>query len=396
MNLIRHFQKDFTSDALKESTVRGWRDEYLHQLRDRKRKGEDLEVQVSELPLKKIGRPSQLGEDIDKQVQAYLMKLRELGVVVNSAIARASARNIIRMTNPKLLASNGGHIVLTKKWSKYLLKRMGFVKRKANSKARANVDDFVEVKTNYLADIRAIISLEEVPPCLVINCDHTGLKYVLVSSWTMAKEGSKKVPIAGIEDKRQITAVFAATMEGDFLPPQLIYQGKTTACLPSTKFPSNWHITFTPTHWANEAITLAYIDRIILPYIKRKRRECGLPNEQRALCIFDNFKAQLTDDVLKMLEDNNVDVVYVPANCTDCLQPVDLSVNKPVKNFLKGKFELWYSDQMSEQGDSTPIKFPMQLMKPLGAQWMMDVHCYIQNHPELIKSGFQAAGIDSD
>ena len=66
------------------------------------------------------------------------------------------------MTNPKLLASNGGHIVLTKKWSKYLLKRMGFVKRKANSKARANVDDFVEVKTNYLADIRAIISLEEV------------------------------------------------------------------------------------------------------------------------------------------------------------------------------------------------------------------------------------------
>ena len=51
---------------------------------------------------------------------------------------------------------------------------------------------------------------------------------------------------------------------------------------------------------------------------------------------------------------------------------------------------------MSEQGDSTPIKFPMQLMKPLGAQWMMDVHCYIQDHPEIIKNGFRAAGIDSD
>ena len=185
------------------------------------------------------------------------MKLREVGGIVNSAIARASARGIIRMNNPKLLASNGGHIVLTKKWSKYLLKRMGFVKRKANSKARANVDDFVEVKTNYLADIRAIISLEEVPPCLIINWDYTlaSNMYVPVSSWTMAKEGSKKVPIAGIKDKRQITAVFAAIMEGDFLPPQHIYQGKTTACLPSTKFPSNWHITFTPTHRANEVTT---------------------------------------------------------------------------------------------------------------------------------------------
>ena len=217
------------------------------------------------------------------------------------------------------------------------------------------------------------------PPCLVINWNPTGLEYVPVSFWTVAKEGSKKVPIAGIEDKRQIIAVFTATMEGDFLPPQL---RKTTACLPSAKFLSNWHITFTPTHWANEATTLAYIDRIILPYIKRKKRECDLANKQCALCIFDNFKAQLTDEVLKMLEDNNVDVVYVTANCTDCLQLLDLSVNKLVK---KGKFELWYSDQMSEKGDSIPIKFPMQLMKPLGAQWMMDIHCYIQDHPEIIK-----------
>ena len=36
MNSIRRFQKDFTPDTLKESTVRGWRDEYLRQLRDRK------------------------------------------------------------------------------------------------------------------------------------------------------------------------------------------------------------------------------------------------------------------------------------------------------------------------------------------------------------------------
>lgn len=36
----------------------------------------------------------------------------------------------------------------------------------------------------------------------------------------MAKE---RVEIAGIGDKRQITAVFADTMAGEFLPPQIIY-----------------------------------------------------------------------------------------------------------------------------------------------------------------------------
>ena len=152
------------------------------------------------------------------------------------------------MKNSKLLASNGGHIVLTKDWSRYLLQRMGFVKRKANTKAKICPDGLQELKSNFLSDIAAVVELEEVPPSLVINWDHTGLKYVPVSSWTMAKEGSKKVPIAGLEDKRQITAVFGVTMEGHYLPPQLIYQGKTVACLPSTRFPSDWHVTYVYTN----------------------------------------------------------------------------------------------------------------------------------------------------
>ena len=85
------------------------------------------------------------------------------------------------------------------------------MKRKANTKAKICPDGLQLLKSNFLSDIAAVVQLEEVPPSLVINWDHTGLKYVPVSSWTMAKEGSKKVPIAGLEDKRQITAVFGRT-----------------------------------------------------------------------------------------------------------------------------------------------------------------------------------------
>ena len=67
--------------------------------------------------------------------------------------------------------------------------------------------------------------MEEIPSSLILNWDHTGLKYVPVSSWTMAKEGAKKVSVAGKDDKRQIAGVFTVTFDGQFLPPQLIYQG---------------------------------------------------------------------------------------------------------------------------------------------------------------------------
>ena len=58
--------------------------------------------------------------------------------------------------------------------------------------------------------------LEEIPNCLVFNWDQTAIKYVPVAEWTMEKQESKKVKIAGLDDKRQITAVFAATMSGGF------------------------------------------------------------------------------------------------------------------------------------------------------------------------------------
>ena len=45
----------------------------------------------------------------------------------------------------------------------------------------------------------------------------------------------------GVDDKRQITVVICATASGIFLPFQIIYQGKTPACLPRFVFPDNWN-----------------------------------------------------------------------------------------------------------------------------------------------------------
>ena len=73
--------------------------------------------------------------------------------------------------------------------------------------------------------------MDEILPELIINFDQTGINYVPVSSWTMEEAGKKRVEIIGKDDKHQITAVFGASLSGDFLPVQLVYQGKLTKCL---------------------------------------------------------------------------------------------------------------------------------------------------------------------
>ena len=111
---------------------------------------------------------------------------------------------------------NGGHIEFTKFWLARFLERLGFVKRKSNTKANVSISDFEENKAQFLFDVKTIINMEEIRSDLVINFDNTGLQYVPDSNWTMAKEGAKRVEIAGVEDTRQITAMFAGTRSGFF------------------------------------------------------------------------------------------------------------------------------------------------------------------------------------
>jgi len=122
------------------------------------------------------------------------------------------------------------------------------------------------------------------------------------------------------------------------LRPQLKYQGKIERCLPHYSFPDDWHATSTPSHWPNEDTTRNYIEKIILPYLSKKRNELKLPDNHRALMIFDNFKAQCTETILRLLDDNYISVQLIPPNCTDRLLPLDISVNKAAKEFLCNEF----------------------------------------------------------
>ena len=395
---IRYYAKKHPHLVLKESSVRRFKNLYQERIKLNLHclGVTDLEKAefAKELPNKKPGRPLATGEEIDQQVRHYLTDLRRRGCIVNTNVAIAVGEGILLSKNPGLSTN-----CLSKDWAKYLFKRMGLVKRKGNTKAKVDVEKFDEVKKLFHQDIRNVIVMDEVPPELVINWDQTGLNYVPVSQWTMEQEGAKRVEIDGKDDKRQITAVFGCSMSGDFLPPQLVYQGKTTKCLPSFQFPPDWNITHTANHWSNEETMELYITKIILPYLADTKRKLKLPSSHPALLLFDNFKGQCTETLLKLLDANNIDIVLIPANCTDRLQPLDLSVNKTAKEFLRKCFQKWYALQVCSQLEGKTSKEPVDLrlsvMKPLGAKWLIELYDYMKGKPDIIKNGFKEAGIQN-
>lgn len=171
-------------------------------------------------------------------------------------------------------------------------------------------------------------------------------------------EGAKHIEIVGKDDKRQITAVFSGSMSGDFLSPQLIYmyQGKTKTSLPSIEFPSD--SVYTENHWSNQNTMIQYLEKILFPYIEKKHLELKLHANYPALVLFDRFKGQCTEKIFSLLKTNNILVAIFPALCIDRLQPLDVSVNKAVKDFLRCQFIL----KLFANSFTTIVQFLLSLL----------------------------------
>ena len=222
----RHFS-EVLEKKVPESTARRLKAEYLLtalKSTAEERQGEPIPQVTS---LMSAGRPLLVGKDLDTSVQEYIKSLRKVGGVVNTAILMAAANGIIAAKNPTLLSQHGGHIEITKGWAQSLFRRMGYVKRNGSNAGKITVARFQEVQDEFLADIKAEVLMNDVHPQLIFNWDQTAIQLVPTGQWTMHRSKEKAIPIANSEDKRQITAVLAVTMMGDYLPPQLVYKGKT-------------------------------------------------------------------------------------------------------------------------------------------------------------------------
>lgn len=160
----------------------------------------------------------------------------------------AAARGILLKCGPTTLAVFGGPVQLNRHWARSLLHRMKFVQRKLPQPRVSKVGLILQQQRS----VHTIVVMEKIPAELILNWDQTGINFVPCCTWTMERQGTKRVEVIRISDKRQVTAVLCGSLSGDFLPVQLIYKGKISRCHPRFAFPSGWYFTHSPNHWSTQ------------------------------------------------------------------------------------------------------------------------------------------------
>ena len=91
---------------------------------------------------------------------------------------------------------------------------------------------------------------------------------------------------------------------------------------------------------------MKYLNKIIFPYIESKRQALKLPENAKALLIFDVLIRQITSSVNDLLKKNDIIAIHVPNNHTNLFQPLDISVNESTKCFIADKYQDWYTEKV--------------------------------------------------
>ena len=163
-----------------------------------------------------------MSNELLKKTKDIVIGTRQAGTVISRRMVIAIGTGVVKANEPNLLKEYGGHLELTEDWARHL-KSMEWVKRKGTTGKVEPCEKFLEEeKFTFQRAISRVVLHHDIPPEFVLNLDQTPLSYVSPGKYTFCLKGSTTVPIKGVDDKRQITAIFTVSATGYFLPIQQI------------------------------------------------------------------------------------------------------------------------------------------------------------------------------
>ena len=324
------------------------------------------------------------GKKMEAEVKSFIKVTHKKGIIENSHTIMATATGVVVNHDANLLFKNSGYVEITKSWVQRLLEWINLVKRKGTTTIKVLPSNFEKLKKQFLSDVCTTVVMEEIPEELIINWDQTSLKYLPVSNWALQIKGLSGLKYCSWTGQQtSIDCTCAAVM----------YHERWTASHSSYLCWENTHL-FTES-WLSQWLVfdinwksliwqtmMGYLHNILIPYVNATQIDLKLSKTHSCLVMYDTFNGQTTPDFLKLLEKNKIMVVEIPPNCTDWLQPLDLAVNKPLKDQMKKWFQQWYSEEVekrirsSASDDKKLIDMKLSQLKPLWLKWMVDVCSY--------------------
>ena len=120
-------------------------------------------------------------------------------------------------------------------------------------------------------------------------------------------------------------------------------------------------------------------------------------NRERCLLVMDSFRCHIMDTVKKSVRKANAETAIIPGGCTSVLQPLDVSVNKPFKGWLRASWSNYIRgdaervENAKKGGDMLAKIRPPS--KQLIVDWVASAVNNLKGRGDLVRKSFVVTGI---
>jgi hypothetical protein len=182
--------------------------------------------------------------------------------------------------------------------------------------------------------------------CDVVNIDETNVNLDIASGTTLAGSGERTIGCATTGSSAKCTVLIVITMDGEKLPPFIIYKGKNTSrslikreckdldARQKFGYPEGKVYISQAKDWMDERAMIKWVDKVRGPYTKDPRRD-GRDN----YLLQDEFSVKLMGYVKHQINKLGNEVDIIPGGYNGSVQVLDKGVNKPCKGYLRDQFE---------------------------------------------------------
>jgi hypothetical protein len=161
----------------------------------------------------------------------------------------------------------------------------------------------------------------------------------------------------------------------------IMFKGKTARAVRDVDHRSNEvFVTHQDKSWMDEPLILWWVKDVLLKHTDGKH--CLL------VLVNDAFRAHITDSVTRSLHKANVSVVVIPGGCTSKIQPIDVCLNKPIKDMVRGEWEAFLLSQVEAGGDTDS----MGATKSDIAKWILAAISMLTSQRDLVVKSFKVVG----
>lgn len=266
------------------------------------------------------------------------------------------------------------------KWFRLFLNRHPEISQRVSQNLTPSRESVTENQIlNWFTEIKEYLESKHLfditrNPNRIFNADESAFYLSPKEGKVLATKGNKNVYRSAGDEKENVTVLLTANAAGKIAPPMIVLAYERIPAAISQSVPTGWGLGTSENGWMCSSTFYEYMTNIFSPWLIKENIE------KPVLFFVDGHVSHLTMHVSNFCAQNGIELIALYPNSTHLLQPMDVSVFRPLKLAFRNEVQKWRMDNYGNKLQK--CNFAVVFEKALS---------HITE--ETIQNGFKASGL---